>query len=193
MNHISCYRECEKIHPHIPKWVPILGVGVSMNFWIFQELSNGIWIKMGLHNLFGCLKDKLWLKEGSKFKLPIWLLTTKNQESPWFPCMQVVCDISLESFQRKLELFFRPHLNWRFAHKVMNPQSCRSPCLKNLGIQFASLGTKWDLGVRPVARHKEHYKGEGGGFPQVWVVVSLVSSCLPVVVHAPKVFQLCTN
>jgi hypothetical protein len=27
-------------------------------------------------------------------------------------------------------------------------------------------------------RHKVYYKGEGGGFPQVWVVVSLISLSL---------------
>jgi len=39
----------------------------------------------------------------------------------------------------------------------------------------------------------EYYKGEGGGFLQVWAVVSFESSCLPMFVHAPKVFQLHTN
>jgi hypothetical protein len=29
-----------------------------------------------------------------------------------------------------------------------------------------------------MARHKEYYKGEGGGFPQVRVVLSLMSLCL---------------
>jgi hypothetical protein len=29
-----------------------------------------------------------------------------------------------------------------------------------------------------MAKHKKYYKGEGGGFPQVWAVVSLVSLCL---------------
>jgi hypothetical protein len=28
-------------------------------------------------------------------------------------------------------------------------------------------------------RHKVYYKGEGGGFPQVWIVVSLVNPSLP--------------
>ncbi len=38
-----------------------------------------------------------------------------------------------------------------------------------------------------------YYKGEGGGFPQVWAVMSLVSpSCLWFVL-TPKVLQLCTN
>jgi hypothetical protein len=37
-----------------------------------------------------------------------------------------------------------------------------------------------------MVRHKEYYKGEDGGFPQVWVMVSLVSSCLPVVHSCTK-------
>jgi hypothetical protein len=36
-------------------------------------------------------------------------------------------------------------------------------------------------------------KGEGGGFPQVRAVVSLVCLCCPWFVLAPKVLQLCTN
>ncbi len=57
-------------------------------------------------------------------------------------------------------------------------------------------GKKSHLNVSSVASHKIYYKGEGGGFPQVRVVVSLVCSCCPCcpwLVLAPKVFQLCTN
>jgi len=36
------------------------------------------------------------------------------------------------------------------------------------------------LGVTPVAKHKEYYKKKGDGFPQVWVVVSFMSPCMPV-------------
>jgi len=38
-----------------------------------------------------------------------------------------------------------------------------------------------------------YYKGEGGGFPQVRAVVSLVCSCCPWLVLAPRVLQICTN
>jgi hypothetical protein len=31
-----------------------------------------------------------------------------------------------------------------------------------------------------MAKHREYYKGEGGAFPQVWAVLSLVGLCLPV-------------
>jgi hypothetical protein len=49
------------------------------------------------------------------------------------------------------------------------------------GLLLESPETKRHLGVAPMARNKVYYKGEGGGFPQVWVVVSLVSSCLLVI------------
>jgi hypothetical protein len=40
---------------------------------------------------------------------------------------------------------------------------------------------KCHLGAGPMARHKVYYKGEGGGFPQVWAMVRLVSLSLPLV------------
>jgi len=62
-----------------------------------------------------------------------------------------------------------------------------------LGLPFGSPETKSHLDVGPVGSHKIYYKWEGGDFPQVQVVVSLVSlSCLWFVL-APKVLQLCTN
>jgi len=45
---------------------------------------------------------------------------------------------------------------------------------------------KWHLGVTLVVNHKEYYKGEGGGFPQVWVVMNFMNSCMPMV-------HLCTK
>jgi len=42
-----------------------------------------------------------------------------------------------------------------------------------------------------MAKHREYYKGEGGGFPQVWVMVSLVNLCMHVA-HPPLyLFQFC--
>jgi hypothetical protein len=54
-------------------------------------------------------------------------------------------------------------------------------------------GEKSHLDVGSVASHRICYKGEGGGFPQVWAVVSLVCPCYPWLVLAPRVLQLCTN
>jgi hypothetical protein len=46
-------------------------------------------------------------------------------------------------------------------------------------LQLGSLKRKWHLGVGLVAKHREYYKGEGGGFPQVRAVVNLMNLCLP--------------
>jgi hypothetical protein len=130
--------------------------------------------EMGSHDSFGHLKCKLWPKEGPRVKLAIWLPTTKSQESFRFPCVHVPCDISLESSQWGLQLFFRPHLDRRFAHKIMGPQSRGSPKFGNL----ETPETKCHLDVGLVKRHRIYYKGEGVGFPQVWAMVSLMSPSL---------------
>ncbi len=49
-----------------------------------------------------------------------------------------------------------------------------------LGLPLGSPGTKSHLDVGLVERHIVYYKGEGGGFPQVRAVLSLVSPSLPV-------------
>ncbi len=48
------------------------------------------------------------------------------------------------------------------------------------GLPLGSLGTKCNLDVGLMEKHIVYYKGEGGGFPQVRAVVSLVSPRLPV-------------
>jgi hypothetical protein len=55
------------------------------------------------------------------------------------------------------------------------------------------LGEKSHLDVGSVASHRVYYKGEGGGFPQLRAVVSLVCPCCPWLILAPKVLQLCIN
>jgi hypothetical protein len=61
------------------------------------------------------------------------------------------------------------------------------------GLPLGSPRTKSHLDVAPVERCKVYYKGEGGGFPQLRAVVSLVSPNCSWLVLAPKVLQLCTN
>jgi phosphatidylserine synthase len=50
-----------------------------------------------------------------------------------------------------------------------------------MGVLILGIGTKWHLGVGPVANQRKYYKGECGGFPQVWALVILVSLCLHMV------------
>jgi len=76
----------------------------------------------------------------------------------------------------------------------MGLQSCKSPNLGDFGTPtWESRDKKSHLDVGPVERCRVYYKGEGGGFPQVRTVVSLMCPCCPWLVLAPKVLQLRTN
>jgi len=61
------------------------------------------------------------------------------------------------------------------------------------GLPLGSPGKNSHLDVASVESYKVYYKGEGGGFPQVRAVVSLVCPCCPWLILAPRVLQLCTN
>jgi hypothetical protein len=69
----------------------------------------------------------------------------------------------------------------------------RVPTVGISGLPLGSPRTKSHLDVAHVERRRVYYKGEGGGFPQVWAVVSLVCPSCPWLLLTPKVFQLCTN
>ncbi len=58
--------------------------------------------------------------------------------------------------------------------------------LKIWDSQLGSLGTKWHLDATPMANQREYYKGEGGGFFQVWAVVSLINPCMPMLHSCTK-------
>jgi hypothetical protein len=61
------------------------------------------------------------------------------------------------------------------------------------GLPLGSPGKNSHLDVASMKSYRIYYKGEGGGFPQVRAVVSLVCPCCPWLVLAPSVLQLCTN
>jgi hypothetical protein len=54
------------------------------------------------------------------------------------------------------------------------------------GLLLGSPETKSHSDVSAAKRHKEYYMGEGGGFPQVWAVVSLVSPGSPMACPSTK-------
>jgi hypothetical protein len=150
--------------------------------------------KMGSLGSFKYLKHKWWPKEGPGVELPIWLLTTKSRESTSSRCPIWECDTALKSSRRKLQLCFRPHCDPRSARKVMGLQSPeRAPFGAISGLPLGSPGKNSHLDVASVESCRVYYKGEGGGFPQVRAVVSLVCPCCLWLVLAPRVFQLCTN
>jgi hypothetical protein len=61
------------------------------------------------------------------------------------------------------------------------------------GLPLGSPGKNSHLDVASVESYRVYYKGEGGGFPQVRGVVSLVCLCCPWLVLAPRVPQLSTK
>jgi len=70
--------------------------------------------------------------------------------------------------------------------KLWGPKVVRISTLGILGLPFGSPKTKCHLDVGLVKRHRVYYKGEGGGFPQVRAMVSLVSPSLPMVYFSTK-------
>jgi len=68
----------------------------------------------------------------------------------------------------------------------LGPKVARFPTFGILELPFGNPGTKCHLDVGLMERHKVYYKGEGGGFPQVRIVVSLVSLNLPMVYPSTK-------
>ncbi len=61
--------------------------------------------------------------------------------------------------------------------KLWRPKVAGIPTLAISKLPNRNLETKSHLDVGPVEGCKIYYKGEGGGFPQVWAVVSLVCPC----------------
>ncbi len=122
---------------------------------------------------------------------------TPNQEKSGIDSIFLALDNvphTVGKFSTRTTTFFRLHLDPRSACKVMGIQSCGSPPLAQFRDSHSRVsGEKNHLDVGFVASHRVHYKGEGGGFPQVRAVVSLVCPCYPWLILAPRVLQLCTN
>jgi hypothetical protein len=142
-----------------------------------------------------CVLGNVGKCEGMNLHIPKWALTLRIRvrNHPRFIYMQVDCHIPLESSQRGLQLFFRPHLNRRSLHKIMGPQSHESPNLENFETLNLGVWNKMTFGCWRMAKQKEYYNGEGGGFPKFRLWWILWIRVYPWLVHAPKVFQLCTN
>jgi len=68
-------------------------------------------------------------------------IATKSRESTRFIYVQVLWDILLKSSREGLQLCFKPHLNSRFAHKVIGLQNQGSP---NFGNFETTTWESWD-------------------------------------------------
>jgi hypothetical protein len=129
---------------------------------------------MTSHWQFGHLQPKLWAKERPGVKLAIWLPTTKSRESTssWRPIW--ACDMALERSRRGLILWFRPCRDPTLESRVMAVQISGSPTGTISGLHFGSSGNLCHSDVASATSRREYYMGEGGGFPRVQAVMSLV-------------------
>jgi len=148
---------------------------------------------MALHWSFGHLQPKLWAKEGPRVKLAIWLPTTKSRESTSSRPPNWRCNMALERSRRGIQLWFKPRCDQTLQSGVMSAQSPRTPTGTISGLQFGSPGKKSHLDVTPTKRCREYYMGEGGGFPRVRAVVSLVCQSARGLSQHPRVSRMRTN
>jgi hypothetical protein len=70
--------------------------------------------------------------------------------------------------------------------KLCSPKVAKAWARGISGLAFGSPGTIGHLDVAPMERCRDYYMGEGGGFPRIRAVVSLVSPKLPVVCPSTK-------
>jgi hypothetical protein len=150
---------------------------------------------MGSHRPFGHLKHKLWSKERSGVKL-------SNEQFDSQPLKVRNWPNFLTCRQRATYRWKALHEGYNFALdlisiKGLHVKLCALKVVGVLvfgiaGLALGSLETKSHLDVAPMERCRVYYKGEGGGFPQVWAMVNLMNLSCPWFVLAPKMFQLCT-
>jgi hypothetical protein len=129
---------------------------------------------MASHWSFGHLQPKLWAKERPGVKLTIWLSTSKSRESTSFRHQIWVCNMALERSRLGLQLWFRSRCDRTLQSGVMAVQSSGSSARTISRLHFGSPGNLCHLDVASMASCREYYMGEGGGFPRVQAVVSLL-------------------
>jgi hypothetical protein len=133
---------------------------------------------MGLHDPFDHLQHKLF----AKIKVRSWSDNLIPDHKKLRTILKYV-HISgvphiVEKFSTKATTCFKPRLNWSSSQEVIDLQSVKSSNFKISRLPSWEFRGKWYLGAAPMANHRKYYKGEGGGFPQVWVMGSLVCPCM---------------
>ncbi len=117
-------------------------------------------------------------KERSGVKLIVWFLTIKSQESTRFFACKWHATYHWKVFDKGYNFVLDLILIEGLHTKLWGPKVVGIPTLG-----LTPIWESWDkmsFGCEPCGEHIVYYKGEGGGFPQVRAVVSLVSPSLPI-------------
>jgi hypothetical protein len=163
----------------------IVGVKTHHLEELFISLESywSIMFKMGSHRPFGHLKHQKKGQE-SNWQFNSWPLKVGNRPN-FLVCMWLTtyCWKALdEGYNFALDLIMIRGLH----RKLCALKVAGVPTVGISGLPLGSPGTKSHLDVALVESCRVYYKGEGGGFPQVWAVVSLVCPSLPVVRPSTK-------
>jgi hypothetical protein len=129
-------------------------------------------------------------KRKARSQIANWLLTTKSQESPWFPRVQMACHIVLKNSQWGLQLCFKLHLNRRSSHKVMGLQNHRNPNLENFETPTWESKDKMTFGCWSHGQAQSILQGGRWWFPPSW---GHAKSCEFVFAHGLFMHQKCSN
>jgi hypothetical protein len=186
-------------HSH-PKWV---GAGVPMDFPIFKEQFHGSNpIKLRIPYIIGKILERRCLKwarmthldtsntsygqkkgRESNCQFPEFLLLGNWEIRKLNPDF-LACKWHATCYWKAIDNGYNFPSNLisigGLHTKLWAPKIMGVPTLGISGLPLGSPGTKWHLGVGPMARPKLFYKGKDGGFPQVHAMLSLVNPCLPV-------------
>jgi hypothetical protein len=191
--------ECEGMNPHTSKWAFILGVEVPMDSRIFRNNCKGQnpldwrvpyiigkilelrclkWVRM---TQLGNWNTSYGQKKGQESNYQFDSRPLKVENHPDFLAWRWRATYCWKVLNESYNFFLKLTSIRGLHKKLWASKVAGVPILGISGLPLGSLETKWHLGAGPVAMHRVYYKGEGGGFPQVWALMNLVSSCLLVV------------
>jgi hypothetical protein len=144
--------------------------------------------KMASHCPFGHLQPKLWAKERPGVKLAVWLPITKSRKSTSSRRRLKECNMALGSSRRGLQLWFKSRPDPSLGRGATGSKVSGLQPGTILGLQLGSPGKKSHLDVASAESYRVYYMGEGGGFPWVRAMVSLVCKSARGLSQHPRVF-----
>jgi len=103
-------------------------------FFISMKSSWSVDVQNGLVLPIRTFAAQVMAKEGPGVKLPIWLPTTKSQESTSSRSCLKECDTALESSRRELQLWFRVCPDPSLGRGATTVQSLGTPTQDRFGI-----------------------------------------------------------
>ncbi len=202
-SHISCSQECKRVWGNDPSCSQVNSHFESQSLkWTLEFLESNYRgqnsMNWGIPYIIGKILKRRCLKWVRMTHLNI-CNTSYGRKKGWESNWQFDSQpLKVKNCPNFLACRWRATYHWKalnkgynfdldfitirsFHEKLWAPKVARVPFVKIPRIPLGSLRQKNHLDVSLIERHKVYYKGDGGGFPQVWAVVSLVSPSLPVV------------